>query len=159
MSTSDRTPFSTATPVTGSVPRELPGVEGVTPGFLSPAELARMANEFFNALPEGLQPQVASVASAVMPPNSAVSGNPYAAVPSPTAPAVPGLAASFTELPPAIVATPDKAVVPDVRTAAPATTGVSVPGGGIDPTAGPAFAFLQDSRPLLFQPSDEPAAL
>jgi cysteine desulfurase/selenocysteine lyase len=118
-----------------------------------------MANEFFNALPEGLQPQVASVASAVMPPNSAVSGNPYAAVPSPTAPAVPGLAASFTELPPAIVATPDKAVVPDVRTAAPATTGVSVPGGGIDPTAGPAFAFLQDSRPLLFQPSDEPAAL
>src|SRR6478609_4038091 len=103
MSTSDRTPVSTAVSDTSQVSTVLPGSEGIGSGILLPAELARMANEFFHALPEALQPHVASVASAIMPPNSAVSGNPYAAVPSPTAPAVPGLLASFTEEQPASV--------------------------------------------------------
>jgi cysteine desulfurase / selenocysteine lyase len=151
MSTSDRTPVSTAVPDTSLVSTVLPGSEGIGPGILLPAELARMANEFFHALPEALQPHVATVASAVMPPNSAVSGNPYASVPSPAAPAVPGLLASFAEVQPAPVQpAPDRGVAPDMRNTAPATS-ATVPKGGIDSTSPPEFAFLQDARPLFVE--------
>jgi cysteine desulfurase/selenocysteine lyase len=114
--------------------------------------LAGIANEIFNALPESLQPPVAIVAASVLPPNSAFSGNPYAAVPSPTAPAVPGQLASLVDAQPgAFVATPDRSIAPDVRTAVPA-----VPGGGANPSAGPAFAFLADARPIYAQSGAEP---
>jgi cysteine desulfurase/selenocysteine lyase len=161
MSTSDRTPVSTAVSDTSQVSTVLPGSEGIGSGILLPAELARMANEFFHALPEALQPHVASVASAIMPPNSAVSGNPYAAVPSPTAPAVPGLLASFTEEQPASVQpAPDRGVAPGMRSAAaPAATNVTVPRVGIDSSSPPAFAFLQDARPLFVEAPSQSADL
>jgi cysteine desulfurase / selenocysteine lyase len=160
MSTNDRTPVLTAVPDASQVSAVLPESEGLGPGILLPAELARMANEIFHALPESLQPHVATVASAVMPPNSAVSGNPYAAVPNPTAPAIPGLLGSLTEAQPApFQPTPDRGAAPDVRTAAPAATSATVPGGGIDPSSVPAFAFLQDARPLFVEPSSESADL
>jgi len=160
MSTSDGTAFSTATPVTGGGPTEALGSEGVPAGLLSPAELARIANEIFHALPEGVQPHVATVAAAALPPNSALSGNPYAAVPSLTAPAIPGLAASATEFqPPVFVAAPDRTTAPNPRATNPVTAGISVPGGGINPTSGPAFAFLQDARPIFVEPANEPAPL
>src|SRR5579859_3273753 len=112
---------------------ELPGNPGLSagwvsgvPGILSPAELARMANEMFHALPDEIKQPAATAARAVLPPNSAFTGNPYAAVPDPTAPAVPGLLAELTEAPPkAFVPTPDRSIAPDARTPVPAAT---VPG-------------------------------
>jgi cysteine desulfurase/selenocysteine lyase len=114
-----------------------------------------MANEIFNALPEPLQAPAATAAAAVLPPNSAFSGNPYAAVPSPTAPAVPGLLASLADAQPgAFVATPDRSIVPDLHQ--PAAT-PAVPGGGLGqgialPANSP-FGFLQDARPLFVEPA------
>ena len=55
---------------------------GLPAGIPAPAELARLANEMFNALPEELQLPAAKAAAAVLPPNSAFTGNPYAGVPS-----------------------------------------------------------------------------
>jgi len=68
----------------------LRGSEGFAHGLPSPAELARLANALFNALPEDAQPPATTAAQAVLPSSSAQTGNPYAAVPAPTAPAVPG---------------------------------------------------------------------
>jgi cysteine desulfurase/selenocysteine lyase len=126
-------------------------------GILAPAELARMANEFFNALPQPLQQPAASAAAAVLPPNSAFNGNPYAAVPSPTAPPIPGLLAGLSEAHPgAFVSAPDRSAAPNLRTDAPVAGG-AVPGGGVDPTAGAPFAFLADARSLFVEPAAEPA--
>jgi cysteine desulfurase / selenocysteine lyase len=145
----------------------LQGVDGITPGVLDSSELARIANEMFHALPESLQPPAATLAAAVMPPNSAGSGNPYAAVPSPTPPAFPGVLASVTEVHPgAFASSPDRGVAPDLRGpaptgTAPAATAPAVPGSGPNvgnaTSAGPAFAFLEDARPLFPEPSAEPA--
>jgi cysteine desulfurase/selenocysteine lyase len=155
MSTSDRTLASTAVPEAGSWATALPGSEGVPSGILSPAELARIANEFFTALPDELQQPAIAAAKAVLPPNSAFTGNPYAAVPSPTAPAAPGILASLSEAQPgAFVATPERNTVPDARSSASAAH--AVPGGGIAPTAAP--GFLQDARPIFQDPQAEPAA-
>jgi cysteine desulfurase/selenocysteine lyase len=118
-----------------------------------------MANEIFNALPEPLHAPAATAAVAVLPPNSTFSGNPFAAVPSPTVPAVLGMLASLAEAQPgAFVATPDRSVVPDLHQ--PATT-PAVPGSGLGqgivlPVLSP-FGFLQDARPLFVEPA-EPAA-
>jgi cysteine desulfurase/selenocysteine lyase len=129
--------------------------EGAIPGILSPTELARIANELFTALPDGLQQPVTSAASVVLPPNSAFTGNPYAAVPSPTAPAAPGILASLTEAQPGIfAATPERSIAPDTRSSA--SSAPTVPGSGIAPTATPAFAFLQDARPLFQELAAEP---
>jgi len=160
MSTSEQPPILTAAPDASEWATGLHGSEAIAPGILSPAQLARMANEMFNALPEALQPPAATAAAAVLPPNSAVSGNPYAAVPSPTAPAVPALLASLTEAQPGpFVAAPDRNIVPEVRqpvsaTATPARTGL---GQGIALPTETAFGFLQDVRPLVAQPV-EPTA-
>ena len=164
MSTSDQTLVPAAALERGNWATILPGSEGIAPGILSPAELARIANEMFHALPEALQAPAATAAAALMPPNSAVSGNPYAAVPSPTAPAVPGLVASLTEvLPGTFVSIPDNSAAPEARPSAPAAPVPAVPlggpGDGIDPSAGPAFAFLQEARPLFVEPASDPAAL
>ena len=146
MSTSDRTLVSTAAP----------GSEGVIPGVLSPAELSRMANELFSALPDELQQPAVTAARVLLPPNSAFTGNPYAAAPSPTAPAVPGILAGLTEVQPgAFVATPDRSIVPDTRSSASAAP--AVPGGGIAPAVAPEFGFLQDARPIFQEPATEPA--
>jgi cysteine desulfurase / selenocysteine lyase len=135
----------------------LHAVEGAPPGIPAPAELARMANELFNALPQPLQQPAGAAAAALLPPNSAFTGNPYAAVPSPTAPAMPGLFAGISEAhPEAFVATSDRGAAPNVRTDAPVAGGAA-PGGGVDPTAGAPFAFLADARPLFGKPAEEPA--
>ena len=152
MSTSDRTLTSTALPETGGWAAALPVSEGAPPGVLSPAELARIANELFAALPDEIQQPLVAAASVVLPPNSAFTGNPYAAVPSPTAPAAPGILASQAEAQPGtIVAAPERSIAPDTRSSASAAP--AVPGSGV---AAPAFGFLQDARPLFQEPAAEP---
>ena len=151
MSTSEQTLVPGASPEAASVPAGLPGT-GITPGVLSPAELTRMANEMFNALPGELQQPALAAARVVLPSNSAFTGNPYAAVPSPTAPAVPGLASGlFEPLPASFVSAPDHGAAPDPRSTSSAP--VAPPGGpgvaGAPPTA---FGFLADARPLYAEP-------
>ena len=163
MSTSEQSLATPAIPEANRVSAELPGSANIGTGVLSPAELARMANAMFNALPEELQQPAVTSARMVLPANSAFSGNPYSAVPSPTVPAVPSILAGFAELQPTgFVATPDHSVPPDMRSS------VSVPAAPISSQAGrgaapavppnPAFAFLADARPLFVSPSAEPAS-
>jgi cysteine desulfurase/selenocysteine lyase len=162
MSTSDPTQVAPAASETGSWATVLHGSEGSSPGILDSSEIARMANEMFHALPEAFQPHVAAVAAAALPPNSALGGNPYAAVPSPTAPAVPGLWAGVTELlPAAFVSVPDRGAAPNVRTPVPAPAAsvpASGPGGVAASPTTPAFAFLEDARPLYSESAAEPVA-
>jgi cysteine desulfurase/selenocysteine lyase len=153
MSTSDQFLVAAASPTMAG----LHGSDQIAPGVLSPARLARMANEIFNELPEEQQHLAVTAATAVLPPNSAFSGNPFAAAPSPTAPAVPGLFASIIDaLPVAPVVLPERSFAPDVRTSASAVP--TVPGGGVSRTAISEFAFLQDARPLFQEPAAEPVA-
>jgi cysteine desulfurase/selenocysteine lyase len=160
MSTSEQLPVSTALPETANWATALHASEGLGLGIPAPAELARIANELFHALPETLQPPVAGAAAAVLPPNSAFTGNPYAAVPAPTAPPLPGQLVSLTEAQPGVfVATPDRSIAPDTRTVAPpVTVPGTVPGGAVNPLAGPAFAFLAEARPIFVEPALEPAS-
>ena len=158
MNTSDPTAVSASVPETASWAAVPQGIQSVPPGVLSPAELSRMANEIFNALPEPLQAPAATVAAAVLPPNSAFAGNPYAAVPSPTLPAIPGLFATVTEAQPGAVPSPDRGAVPEYPHQNPLPSGPSIPGGGVDPSAAPAVAFLHEARPLGAEPSAQPAA-
>ena len=112
-----------------------------------------MANALFNALPEEAQPPAVTAATTVMPSNSAVSGNPYAAPPSPTAPSFPGMLASLADVQPgAFVAVPDRNIAPDARTLAAAP---AIPGGGVNPQAGAPFGFLQEARPIFAEPEAE----
>ncbi|MGA2049775.1 MAG: hypothetical protein ABSG96_18910 [Terracidiphilus sp.] len=159
MSTSEQ---SLVTPGNAEANSAGAGLPGSAPGILSPAELARMANDLFNALPDESQQPAITAARVVLPANSAFSGNPYAAVPSPTVPGVPGILAGFAELQPgAFVATPDRSVPPDARSSAsvPSSPVSSQAGRGSAPapTIDPAFAFLTDARPLFVQPSTDSA--
>jgi cysteine desulfurase / selenocysteine lyase len=138
-----------------------PGL-GASPdlGVFSPAELARMANAMFQALPDEVQQPAITGAKTVLPPNSALSGNPYAAIPGPTMPPVPGLLSEVNDAKPqTYVATPDRSIAPDVRGPAPsvpppsptstsAVTPSGVPATQKTPAYDPAFAFLADARPL-----------
>ena len=158
--------MSTSEPTLGTAAshtaRELPISAGIPSGVLSPAELARMANEMFNALPDSSQQPVVTAARTVLPPNSAFSGNPYAAVPTPTVPAAPGLLAGQADLQPgAFVAAPNRSIAPDLRSpaSAPAAPDSSRSGlgAGVSYSPDPAFAFLADARPLISDPATEPA--
>jgi len=152
MSTSNRTPFPMEL-------ADLPSGSGVGPGILSPAELARLANEMFQALPDSAQQPVAVAAKILLPANSAFTGNPFAAVPNPTPPVVPGIAGEAADAKPVTYfSQPDRSTAPVLRPSASpeagfASTAPAVPGGGPSPESGPAsvpeFAFLQDARPLL----------
>jgi cysteine desulfurase/selenocysteine lyase len=125
-----------------------------------------MANDLFRALPDEMQQPAVTAARVVLPSNSAFTGNPYAAVPSPTAPAVPGMAAEVVEAQPkAFIATPERSIAPDLRPSVPAANGsgatapavpIAGPSGGAIPTELPAFAFLQDARPIFQAPVAEP---
>jgi cysteine desulfurase/selenocysteine lyase len=164
MNTSDQNSAAGGARETGNLASVLHGSEGVTPGTLNPAELARMANEMFHALPEVLQPHAATVAAVAMPANSAVSGNPYAAVPSPTLPAVPGLLGSLTELQPvAFAPNPYREGAPNLGTPAPVASGAPVPAAGpavgVESPTRSEFAFLRDARPLHNELSRERVAL
>ena len=153
MSTSEQLPVS---PNATDWAVGLRGSDSIAPGVLSPAQLARMANEIFNELPDEQQHLAATAAHAVLPPNSTFTGNPYAAVPAPTAPAVPGVLASVTEAQHgSYIATPERSIAPDTRSSASSLP--AVPGGGVTPTAAPEFAFLQDARPIFAASDAEPA--
>lgn len=130
---------------------------GLGSGVLSPAELARMANAMFQSLPDEAQQPAIAGGRAVMPPNSALTGNPYTAVPGPTAPPAPGLLSEVNEAKPqTYVSVPDRSIAPDVRGPAPTvppplapSASSTIPGGiPVAPTYAPAFAFLEDARPL-----------
>jgi cysteine desulfurase / selenocysteine lyase len=160
MSTSDPAPGLRLTPDPASWTTGLDASGGSPAGIPSPVELTRMANEIFNALPQELQLPAAKAAAAILPPNSAFTGNPYAAVPSPTVPAVPGLLAGLTEATPgAFTTAPDRNAAPEPRSNAPSASRPTVPGGGIAPYTGPAFAFLAEARPLFVEPDAGPTAL
>jgi cysteine desulfurase/selenocysteine lyase len=153
MSTSEQLLVAAASPTTAG----LRGSDQIAPGVISPAQLARMANDIFNELPEEQQHLAATAARAVLPPNSAFTGNPFAAVPSPTAPAVPGLLANvFDSLPVTSIAAPERSFAPDAKSSL--SQAPTVPGGGVSPTAAPEFAFLHDARPLFQEPAAEPVA-
>jgi cysteine desulfurase/selenocysteine lyase len=160
MSTSDPTPGSNLISDPANLATGLDASASLPAGIPTPAELAQLANEMFNALPSELQLPAAKAAAAVLPPNSAFTGNPYAAVPSPTAPAVPGLLASMTEAQPGVlVAAPERNIAPELRSPVPSASRPAVPGGGINPYAGPSFAFLADARPIFVVPTAEPENL
>jgi cysteine desulfurase/selenocysteine lyase len=130
--------------------------DAVAPGLLSPAQLAQMANAIFNELPGEQQYLAATAARTVLPPNSTFTGNPYAAVPAPTAPAVPGVLAPLSDpLAGNDLATPERSIAPDARSSASSLP--AVPGGGVTPAAAPEFSFLQDARPIFAAPDAEPA--
>ena len=162
MSTSEQSLVTPAIPDASGVPAELPGSASLGTGVFSPAELARMANAMFNALPDEAQQPAVTAARAVLPANSALSGNPYAAVPSSTAPAFPGILAGFAELQPGgFIATPNHSVPPDVRSSASAPAAPVSPQAGREAAPGgapdPAFGFLADARPLFVSPTAEPS--
>jgi len=151
-------------------------------GILSPAELSRLANEMFQALPEELQQPGTVAARTVLPANSAFTGNPYAAVPGPTAPAVPGLGAGVADAQAGqFVPHPQRAIAPEVRQSvpgAPTPTGPSfggapwgpgapvvpeigsvpgAPGVGTIPVAPTGFGFLDEARPIFAGTEGVPA--
>jgi cysteine desulfurase/selenocysteine lyase len=160
MSTNDPTPVSNLNSDPANQVTGLDAGGSLPTGIPTPAELARLANEMFNALPSELQLPAAKLAAPVLPPNSAFTGNPYAAVPSPTAPAIPGLLAGLAEAQPgAFVATPKRNIAPDLRSPVLTASRPAVPGGGVDPYASPTFAFLADARPIFVEPTAEPETL
>jgi len=168
MSTSEALSSAPATPNKGGLTAGLHAGEAAPTGILSPAQIASMANELFNALPDELQQPAVAAARVVLPRNSALSGNPYAAVPDPTAPTVPGLAAALTDsVPGAFVSTLDRSILPDLRPSAPAAPAYAQPattghspaigsGVGSGPSSESGFGFLSDSRPLYAEPTGVP---
>ena len=179
MSTSDQTPASAGVAEIGGWATGLPGSAEAASGVLSPAELVRMANELFHALPDEVQQPAATAARAALPPNSAFTGNPYAAIPSPTTPAIPGIASGLIDASPKpVIPHPERGVAPDLRPSvlpvqaqpapvssasvqsvpgtSPSAIPVAGPGTGDAPATPQAFAFLQDARPLYPMPTVEP---
>ncbi len=160
MSTSERPPFANSIPVSPNsegLPSGLNPGDSAINGVLSPSEVARIANELFNTLPGELQLPAAAAARVVLPPNSAFTGNPYAAMPSPTLPAVPGLLARLADLQSgSYVATPDRTIAPDVRTpvTAPAPP-AGRPGQGAAGIPDTPFSFLADARPIFVESATE----
>jgi hypothetical protein len=124
-----------------------------------------MANELFNALPEAnFSSLLASAARVVLPPTPPSAGIPMRPCPAPLRPRFQvARQASAADAPAWTLrchAGPQHCA--DLRPAAPPLQVSTLPGrgsaGGIAPTAGPAFAFLQDARPLFVEPDAEPAA-
>ncbi len=153
MSTSDASRASATIPGSGNWAKGQ-GAEGLTAGVLDPIELARMANEFFTALPEALQPPLSVAPAAPVPPGSPVNVNPYAAVPGPTAPAFPGLFSSLAAEQPVVFPARDRGAAPAGSVPSASNPFPAVPGGVsmATPSAVPAFSFLQDARPLFAEP-------
>jgi cysteine desulfurase/selenocysteine lyase len=156
MSTSEPLPVSERTPDAAGWAAGVRGSDAIAPGVLSPAQVARIANELFNELPDEQQHLAATAARVTLPPNSAFSGNPFAAVPSPTVPAVPGIFANLIdEQSGSYIATPDKSILPDARSSVSSLP--AVPGGGVASKTAPDFAFLQEARPIFPEQSIAPA--
>jgi cysteine desulfurase/selenocysteine lyase len=148
--------------VSGNWATVLHEAEGLPLGLPDPAQLARLAGEFFTALPVSLQHPLSVAPAAPVPVGSPVSVNPLAAAPSPTPPAVPGLLAGVPDAQPGVSRfAPDRNAPPAISAAAPAATVPAVPGvvGTADQSPLPAFSFLQGARPLFVEPPAEPAPL
>jgi cysteine desulfurase/selenocysteine lyase len=160
MSTSDASRTAAAIPASSDLAK-VQWTEGLTSGVLDPVELARMANEFFVALPEALQPPLSVGPATPVPLGSPVNVNPLATAPGPTVPAFPGVLSSFAAEQPVLFPARDRGAPPFGNPPALSTTAPAVPGGvgAALPSAAPAFAFLQDARPLFVEPVAEPAAL
>ncbi len=160
MSTSDASRASATIPGGGNWAKGQ-GTEGLTSGVLDPIELARMANEFFTALPEALQPPLSVAPAAPVPLGSPVNVNPYAAVPAPTVPAFPGLFSSLAAEQPVVLPARDRAAAPTGSLPSASNPVPAVPGGVsmAIPSAVPAFSFLQEARPLFTEPAAEPSLL
>ena len=160
MSTSDASRASAAIPGSGGLAKGQ-GTEGLTAGVLDPIELARMANEFFTALPEALQPPLSVAPAAPVTPGSPVNVNPYAVVPGPTVPAFPGLFSSLAAEQPFVFPARDRGAPSVGNPPALSSTAPVLPGGVSTaiPSPVPAFSFLQDARPLFSEALAEPAIL
>ena len=158
MSTSN--PVLLTTPETSGPGTGFPGSELLAPGLPSPAELARIANALFQGIPEEAQPTVVSAAQTALPSNSAQTGNPWAALPAPTAPAFPGQAGFPVDeeralRPAGHVDIPDRNIAPDLRSesAAPELpVTLARPGAVATPSGDASFGFLQDARPIFAEP-------
>jgi cysteine desulfurase / selenocysteine lyase len=180
MSTSNPAPTPASVAETDGWASGSPTSTQAVSGVFSPAELARIANELFRAIPDEIQQPAVTTARTILPSSSALTGNPYAAVPNPTAPAIPGIASGLIDAQPKpFVAHPERSIAPDLRPSAlpvqaPSAPLISVPDSSIpisppissvpgaipaaSPQTGPipadarttppAFAFLQDARPL-----------
>ena len=162
MSTNDESRASSAIPGAGNWAK-VQGTEGLAAGVLDPLELARLANEFFTALPDALQPPSSVAPAAPFPPGSPVNVNPYAAVPGPTMPAFPGLFSSLAAGQTVLLPARDTGAAPagnPLAASAPAPAAApTVPVSAADTSAVPAFSFLQDARPLFTGRAAEPAIL
>ena len=156
MSTSDARRAAASIPGSGDLAK-VQGTEGLTCGVLDPVELARMANEFFTALPEALRPPLSVAPTVPVPPGSPLSVNPLAAVPGPTVPAFPGVLSSLAAEQPVLLPARDRGAAPFGNPPALSAVAPAVPGSVS--TAAPAFAFLQDARPLFVEPVAESAIL
>jgi hypothetical protein len=94
MSTSEQLPLSTGIPETGAGQlRDCSEREGHAPGHSLSSRVGAHGQRDVQRVAGDASAACRQRGGAVLPPNSAFSGNPYAAVPSPTAPAVPGLVA------------------------------------------------------------------
>ena len=148
MSTSDQTPAPAGVAETGGWAAGLPGSAQTVTGVLSPAELARMANEMFRALPDEAQQPALTAARAVLPSNSAFTGNPYAAIPGPTAPAIPGIASGLIDASPKpLISHPERSIAPDLRPSALPVQAPSAPVSSVSNSSIPVSALPISSLP------------
>jgi cysteine desulfurase/selenocysteine lyase len=160
MSINDPTSVTTTSPDKAAWTAGLQTREATPAAVISPSELARLANEMFSALPSDVQLPAVAAARVALPPISALSGNPYAAVPAPTVPAVPGLLDGVAKIqPPVSGATSSRSIPPAVQPSLqPPTSDVApagLPSSGVTPSAGAEFSFLREARPLFGKPSTE----
>jgi cysteine desulfurase/selenocysteine lyase len=142
-------------PVLGNWGTVLHGIEGLPAGLPDPAELARMAGEFFTALP-GVPETVGSSPHAGLRPGAPADMNPYAALPSPTLPAAP--LGTFAAVDPPFGGAPrfgQSGAIPPGGGLAPQATPPAVPGLGqaAEPASPTSFLFLQEARPIFSEPS------
>src|ERR1700760_3014941 len=132
-------------PQQSSEPAGRPGTEIVPTGLPDPAMLARMANDFFTALPDGIHLPLrevpgnfskgeAPVTAPAFPPEISLPSNPHFQ----TAPASAGPASASP------VSAPVQATPPAIPGIAGAATGLSQAPGGIS-----SVSFLQAIRPIF----------
>jgi len=153
MSTSD--PQSALGTITAEQPAAPGGIPSLPPGLPDPAEIARLANEFFTALhgnfapsQPNAAPQQPDVSSLATPPVTAPAFPPEISLPSD--PQLPTLPASVGPQGLSPLTAPIQVGPPAVPGAVAnlASTGVA---------SGPSYSFLQDARPI-FSDTPHPAS-
>jgi cysteine desulfurase / selenocysteine lyase len=155
MNTSDATRASAVDPDSGSWATVLHGAEGLPAGLPDPAELARMAGEFFSALP-GVPQTLGSTPLAGARPGSPADLNPYAVAPNPTVPAAP--IGAFASVAPPLGGAPrfaETGAQPSPNSLFPQATPPPIPGASNfaePPSSGP-LQFLNEARPIFAEPT------